>query len=95
MTKAERQDIYINHLTPDTPMCVNCGNWHRHWRPVEPPTEYKRKDWYLGVFAPLVSGHCCYPRLKARMAYDTCEHFSKQNHRAIKLAALSDEEKGP
>ncbi len=63
MTTSERRSIFIHSLTPDTPMCVNCVHYYEHYS----------KDGYR-----FSMGHCCYPRLKPRRDYDTCEYFQTQ-----------------
>ena len=60
MTKSERYSIYAHCLTPETPMCVNCAHYYPHFR----------QDGYS-----FECGHCGYPRIKLRYAYDACGNF--------------------
>lgn len=63
MTTGERMEIYFYELTAETPVCINCKHYYRH---------------YLEDGRPLLYGHCRFPRLKPRKAYDTCGHFEQK-----------------
>lgn len=74
MTPKERHDFYFQneHWLPEgVPMCINCKHFHRHYVHKGPPV-------YTVQWTPLNCGHCAYPRLKDRKAYDTCEHFEQK-----------------
>lgn len=60
MTKRECVDLYFWDLRPDSPLCVNCKHFHRH---------------FLYGGRPLMSGHCVYPRIKTRDVFETCNNF--------------------
>lgn len=60
MTEKERKDLYYKHLTPETPLCVNCQYYYQH---------------YSDEGEEVLCGHCRYPRFKTRMPYDTCGSF--------------------
>ncbi len=67
MTKGERRNLYFSSdMTVDTPLCINCKHFYRH---------------YLKCGYELIWGHCVYPRIKSRLAFDTCEHFQKTKGR--------------
>lgn len=63
MTLNERRDLYSWNLTPDTQLCINCKYFYRH---------YREDGWAFD------SGHCVYPRLKLRKAYDSCNYFQNK-----------------
>lgn len=63
MTKSERCKQYFYNLTQDTPFCINCQHFYRH---------YQKNG------RPLECGHCVYPRLKTRETYDTCPNFENK-----------------
>ena len=65
MTLNERRELYSWNLTPAAQLCINCKYFHRH---------YRKDGWAFD------SGHCVYPRLKLRRAYDSCNYF--QNKKA-------------
>lgn len=48
----------------DSPICANCKHFYQHYVKYA-PTHY----------VPIHLGHCAFPRLKDRMATDTCKHF--------------------
>ena len=60
MTEKERKDLYYKHLTPETPLCVNCQYYYQH---------------YSDEGEEVMCGHCRYPKFKTRMPYDTCGSF--------------------
>lgn len=60
MTEKERKLLYQMHLTPETPLCVNCQHFYQH---------YNEKG------QTVQCGHCDYPRVKTRMPYDVCANF--------------------
>lgn len=60
MTVNERRAIYCHNLTVETPLCVNCAHYYPHFS----------ENGY-----PFSSGHCVFPRIKLRRAYDACAHF--------------------
>lgn len=60
MNVNERREIFCHSLTEYTPMCVNCAHYYPH---------FSADGYSLG------SGHCVYPRIKLRRAYDTCKYF--------------------
>lgn len=64
MNVHERREAYYWNLTKETPLCINCKHFHQH---------YQRNG------RPFNSGHCCFPRLKLRKDYDTCEHFENKH----------------
>lgn len=64
MNVHERLVIYCHNLTQETPFCINCKHFYQH---------YRKDGW------PFNSGHCCFPRLKLRRDYDTCEHFENKH----------------
>ena len=68
MTVHERHYIFEFALTPETPLCVNCKHYYQH---------YIQDSLYPGYFSAVYSGHCVYPRFKARKPYDTCPHFTQ------------------
>lgn len=47
----------------DTKACANCKHFYQHYT--------KCGDLF-------VSGHCCYPRMKPRKVWDTCERFQEK-----------------
>ena len=59
----ERLEIYYYSLQADTPMCINCKHFYRHY------TEYGRA---------MECGHCAYARVKWKKTYDTCENFERK-----------------
>ena len=63
MTTSERRGIYIHCFTTQTELCANCTHYYPH---------YLKEGFRLG------SGHCAYPRMKLRYAYDTCQHFQNK-----------------
>ena len=63
MTEKERKILYVTHLTPEAPLCVNCRHFYRH---------YNAKGQRVRC------GHCDYPRVKTRMPYDICGHFQRR-----------------
>ena len=63
MTEKERKILYDTHLTPEAPLCVNCRHFYQH---------YNAKGQRVRC------GHCDYPRVKTRMAYDICGHFRRR-----------------
>lgn len=67
MTTRERQEIYFHGSTDGAALCANCKHFYPHYLNT-------------GVYGyrPANSGHCCYPRLKLRRAYDTCEKFERR-----------------
>lgn len=65
MNVHERLNVFVHQMTPETPFCANCKNYYPHYI----------KESYNGRYEPIFAGHCVYPRMKARRAYDTCEHF--------------------
>lgn len=65
MNIRERRDVYYYNLTPETPFCINCKHFIRH---------------YMKHGIPYDCGHCCEPRLKNRRVYDTCEKFEKKEN---------------
>ena len=68
MTKLERRDTYYWNLTPETPLCINCKHFYRHY------------VWAQGKYTPIDSGHCAFPRLKLREAYDQCNECSRRDN---------------
>ncbi len=62
-TIRERMEIYIHAPGVNAPMCVNCAHYYPHYR----------KDGYS-----YGCGHCCYPRMKPRKAYDLCKYFKNK-----------------
>ena len=46
-------------------LCVNCEHFHLHY--------VLSGGWCV----PITMGHCDYPRMKERRAYDECPHFKK------------------
>ncbi len=62
--KDERMQIYLHNLTNETPFCINCKHFYRH---------------YQDNLKPMNCGHCCYPRLKMRECYGTCEQFTNKH----------------
>lgn len=64
MKTRERMETYVHSFTPETPFCENCTHYSPHY------TECGFK---------LNSGHCVYPRIKLKKAYDTCEHFQTKS----------------
>lgn len=70
MNIRERVHQYYWNLTPETPFCINCKHFHRH---------YVLGSWHHGRYTPIDCGHCVFPRMKERKAYDTCEHFKNKN----------------
>lgn len=63
MTEKERKVLYDTHLTPETPLCINCQYFYQHYN------ESGQK---------VRCGHCNFPRIKTRMPYDTCNHFIRK-----------------
>lgn len=70
MNVHERRETYYWAMSADAPLCANCKHFYLHYLPHG---EYD--------FRPANSGHCCYPRLKLRRVYDTCEHFESRGVR--------------
>ncbi len=64
MTSKERFDLYIKNV-PDVPLCEYCKHFTPHYI-----------AWF-GDFKKLDRGHCVFPRIKNRDAYDTCQYFEK------------------
>ena len=64
MNVSKRRELCYWSLTPELPLCVNCEHYYQH---------------YQQNGEPFASGHCCFPRLKLRKDYDTCEHFKQKN----------------
>lgn len=83
MTLTERMRKYIWNLTEETPFCINCTHFYRH---------------YLQSGKALDCGHCVFPRVKDRKAYDTCEHFqnkyseSDDNKKILDMNQLNGQE---
>ena len=51
-------------------ICANCTHFHQHY--VRDGTGYG-----LYQYIPTPYGHCVFPRMKNRNAYDTCKHFKR------------------
>lgn len=78
MNIRERKDVYYRQhwrLPLNLPFCVNCKHFHQHFVQAGPPM-------FTVSMAPLDSGHCSFPRLKNRMAYDTCQRFENKHSTA-------------
>lgn len=67
MTTNERRELFCHSLTANTPLCTNCKHFYQHFL------------WDGNRFRAANSGHCGFPRLKLRMAYDTCKHFREKD----------------
>ena len=67
MTRSERSKKYYQDFSRADEMCVNCKHFHPHYVP----------HGHTGFFSRLDCGHCAFPRLKNRRAYDVCEFFEK------------------
>ena len=63
-TIRERMEAYIHAPGTAMPMCANCTHYYAH---------YRKDGWSFGC------GHCVYPRMNSRRAYDFCEHFENKN----------------
>ncbi len=59
-TVRDRVEAYIHTPGAAMSMCANCAHYYPH---------YREDGWPLGC------GHCSYPRMKQRRAYDLCEHW--------------------
>lgn len=71
MTRTERMEQYYWNLNRAAALCVNCRHFHRHYV----------RDWTRsGSYIPIDGGHCSYPRVKDRKAYDTCGHFENKEN---------------
>lgn len=68
MSTNERRSIYYNAMNQDVPMCANCKYFYLHYIPNK-----------IYGFRPIDIGHCCKPRLKSRMVYDTCSFFENKH----------------
>lgn len=64
MKTSDRIKTYVDDLTPEAKMCVNCVHFTRHYVQM-----------LSNKFIPIADGHCAYPRLKSRRVFDTCNHF--------------------
>ena len=71
MTKRERMKLYYWDRTEEAALCINCRHFYRHYI-------LEREEGHIGYCRPIDCGHCSFPRLKERRAYDTCEHFQKK-----------------
>lgn len=75
MSKREREELYCRQcwrLPEDIPFCINCAHFHRHYVVGGPPV-------FKVSMVPLDCGHCAFPRMKERKAYDTCGRFQNKN----------------
>lgn len=64
-----RREMYYENryfLPKDVPMCINCWHFFQHY--------VKTDSLHC---APIDWGHCSFPRLKYRKAFDLCRYFSK------------------
>jgi len=59
-TIRERMEAYIHFPRTAVPMCANCKHYYPH---------------YSNIGRSFGCGHCCYPRMKPRKAYDLCKYF--------------------
>lgn len=50
-------------------VCANCAWFHQH---------YVLDSATRAYCIPISMGHCGYPRMKDRRAYETCKHFKKK-----------------
>ncbi len=64
-TVRERMEAIMNIPGTEMPMCANCTHYHPH---------------YTKDGRPFLCGHCPYPRMKPRRAYDLCEYFQMSVH---------------
>jgi len=64
MTKRERMDAYL--FDDAAEMCRCCRYYHKHY--------IQNRE--RGGFTEVSYGHCTYPRLKQKRAYDTCDRFT-------------------
>lgn len=74
MTPKERMVYYYQNqhwLLKDVPLCINCEHFCQHYIRGGPPI-------FTIWWCPLDCGHCIYPRLRDRKAYDTCKHFEQK-----------------
>lgn len=51
----------------DERVCNSCKHFHPHYR--------KSSN---GMFYQINAGHCAYPRMKSKEAYDSCKYFEKR-----------------
>ena len=75
LTRQERAQLYHRQhwrLPADIPLCANCEHYCQHYIKGGPPI-------FEISMVPLDSGHCTFPRGKARKAYDTCEYFANKH----------------
>lgn len=68
MTQKER--LYFGGVTKETRMCANCAHYIDHFMKSN------------GEFYLLAFGHCTYPRIKNRSAYDECKYFELKQERS-------------
>lgn len=66
MNVHERRELYLHRDTNENNLCAYC----RHYCP-----HYVLLDCH---FLVINTGHCLYPRLKLRAAYDICEKFERK-----------------
>lgn len=66
LNKRQRMHIYMDELTDDTPFCINCRYFVRHY-------VLQRRNTYRAIN----DGHCTHKRLKRCLSYDCCEYFCK------------------
>lgn len=70
MDTKERRSLFLHNLQKETPFCVNCEYFIRHY--------IFSRDL---CFEPLHMGHCTQgKRTKNTRVYDECAHFSNKNH---------------
>ena len=89
LTKREREQIYFRQkwkFSPEIPFCINCEHFYQHYIKAGPPI-------FTVSMQPLDCGHCSYPRMKHREAYDTCEYFENKNHPRQVVAHLTGNSK--
>ena len=53
----------------DETVCANCMHFHQH---------YVADSSVIGYCVPISMGHCDFPRMKDRRAYETCRNFEKR-----------------
>lgn len=74
MTRSERAEFYNrNHwrMPKDVPFCINCEHFYQHYIKGGPPI-------FTISMVPLDCGHCAFPRMKERKAYDICDRFKNR-----------------
>lgn len=64
MTDQERAYAYGTWAMAKTPMCATCAHYIQHYMDCG------------GFFKPIHAGHCTYPRLKNRLPYNLCDHYT-------------------